>query len=504
MNGKAQDPLIRVPWICMKEWYHVHDLLFTNSMSKMSKGLNFLRSWISRGNCPIPIQSTYDILSIRYQRKKFIKNLESLKDQKLSVSSPSPSDSISPNDPPSFLLDRHIDDHYYKMSLGMAIIRMVNMVCDSGQQGATAISITKIAEQFGLDRILVDLRHDATHGQMPSIEYLEIGARLALKYWRKVYWKPTLRTEELLQETIQGKLKEILESRNKFLSDNGKKIDTFPWLRTIDSILADLDHLAVSPEMQRKLVEILFEKKDIYSKIIPDIATCFLNSSVSKKMFSLVFSRKLFQIDRVRDYLDLFILCIKNFENTLYIKRILNYLSEDYTKTFDKTLSCLLLDNVSFKITGRTRNILQIYADRKINEMGKGKGENFESDPEPISCQSYILDPDPFEGDNFKHYIQLYIPDEKCQLGNSSKRKNRNGNETSINSDSGFSTETSFREGESIENSKKKRAKRMSKYVEYENEKVLVFDSDIEVDDPNRLDTIQTIFCTSSSEEFEE
>ena len=63
------------------------------------------------------------------------------------------------------------------MSYASAIIRLVNGLVDPLQLGAYARSIHSIAQQLGLPPWLVELRHAATHEDLPSLEVLRDAAR---------------------------------------------------------------------------------------------------------------------------------------------------------------------------------------------------------------------------------------------------------------------------------------------------------------------------------------
>lgn len=64
-----------------------------------------------------------------------------------------------------------------RQSYSIAIIRLVNGLVDPLQLGAYARSIASIAHQLNLPLWLVELRHAATHEDLPSIELLREAAR---------------------------------------------------------------------------------------------------------------------------------------------------------------------------------------------------------------------------------------------------------------------------------------------------------------------------------------
>lgn len=64
-----------------------------------------------------------------------------------------------------------------RQSYATALIRLVNGLVDSLQVGAYARSIASIAAQLGLPPWFVELRHSATHEDLPSLEVLRTAAR---------------------------------------------------------------------------------------------------------------------------------------------------------------------------------------------------------------------------------------------------------------------------------------------------------------------------------------
>ncbi|KAI0358997.1 Las1-domain-containing protein [Trametes cingulata] len=79
-----------------------------------------------------------------------------------------------------------------RMSYASAIIRLVNGLVDPLQLGAYARSINSIALQLGLPAWFVELRHAATHEDLPSLEVLRDAAREAMTWLLHNYFLPTL------------------------------------------------------------------------------------------------------------------------------------------------------------------------------------------------------------------------------------------------------------------------------------------------------------------------
>lgn len=64
-----------------------------------------------------------------------------------------------------------------RQSYATAILRLVNGLVDPLQVSTYARSITSIAQQLGIPSWLVELRHAATHEDLPSLDLLREAAR---------------------------------------------------------------------------------------------------------------------------------------------------------------------------------------------------------------------------------------------------------------------------------------------------------------------------------------
>ena len=111
--------------------------------------------WRARGRVPLAVDATADLIRIRSQGS------------------------------PSCYMQR--------LTLSMALVRLVNGVSGALQKGVYAQSVASLAESVGLPRILVDLRHEATHNALPSVNTLSIAADQALGWLSDNYWSLQLR-----------------------------------------------------------------------------------------------------------------------------------------------------------------------------------------------------------------------------------------------------------------------------------------------------------------------
>lgn len=82
----------------------------------------------------------------------------------------------------------------------MAICRFVNGFVDTAQKGQFAAPIHRLAEQLSIPLYLVEIRHDVTHGRLPTLAYLRMAAKDALKWLGVHYWA----SQALLLESLTG------------------------------------------------------------------------------------------------------------------------------------------------------------------------------------------------------------------------------------------------------------------------------------------------------------
>ncbi len=82
-------------------------------------------------------------------------------------------------------------------------ISFVTGLLDSQQESKYKVSMYAKAQQIGLPALFVDLRHESTHGDMPSLTNLRSAAQRALQwlwddYWSKLGGETIVRAKESL------------------------------------------------------------------------------------------------------------------------------------------------------------------------------------------------------------------------------------------------------------------------------------------------------------------
>jgi len=127
-----------VPWTGIEEWRWVAEAIFrADNLERVDKAIKIMEVWCIRGNHPPAVESTLNLLKIRREYDAGF-----------------------------------VDERGARLALSSALVRLVNEAVDSGQKGTYALPITHLAEKINLPRFLVDIRHNATHDELPSLSVL--------------------------------------------------------------------------------------------------------------------------------------------------------------------------------------------------------------------------------------------------------------------------------------------------------------------------------------------
>lgn len=84
--------------------------------------------------------------------------------------------------------DAHGDLYLVRTAYAMALVRFVNGVLDPLQQGRYAKALTQLAKTVALPASLVEIRHAATHEELPSLGALRLQAQKACEWLLANFW----------------------------------------------------------------------------------------------------------------------------------------------------------------------------------------------------------------------------------------------------------------------------------------------------------------------------
>lgn len=163
-----------LPFADWDEWITVKNGLFSTEPRQISLALEMVSLWRVRGRLPLSIDSTAQLVELRLR------------------------DSPSEN-------KAHVyhSENELKLLYSAVVVRSVNGLVDPSQQGVYATSVLTLAERMGLPGWIVELRHDATHNQMPSLSVLRTAASTLINWYFDFYWQPQI---TLLQSLTSSSL----------------------------------------------------------------------------------------------------------------------------------------------------------------------------------------------------------------------------------------------------------------------------------------------------------
>jgi hypothetical protein len=128
----------------------------------------------------------------------------------------------------------------------------VNGIVDVGQKGIVAQSIQSIAENIGLPAWFVELRHQATHDNLPSLVLLLSALRQALDWLEINYWQ--------VQETCEVDLSNlVLNCVNSYKQVKASSQNNNELLKNLD----ELKSLLSANELPDFLVPVLLAKNNL-------------------------------------------------------------------------------------------------------------------------------------------------------------------------------------------------------------------------------------------------
>lgn len=141
-----------------EELQYVHALLYgdANDVAALQSALKIARLWMARAACPQAVEATSLLVQAR-------------------------------------LLDGLAgESEGTRAAYAMGLVRFVNSIVDTFQTGMFAQSIGAIADRIGLPQWLVQVRHFATHEELPSMAVCREACTMALAWLDQHYWQPTL------------------------------------------------------------------------------------------------------------------------------------------------------------------------------------------------------------------------------------------------------------------------------------------------------------------------
>jgi hypothetical protein len=178
-------------WRGWREWQDVHEGLFSGDIDAQQRAVSRVSAWRSRGDVPVSVNATAQLVEIAIHE-----HMADHQHHAIAVSARS-----------------HME---LSLVYASAIVRCVNGLVDGSQKGAYAMAVSTLAQRIGIPLWIVDLRHESTHNQLPSLPVLRFAATHLLAWLRSNYW---YKQEGVIRGHVRHTA-EVLVSRLPLLNKN--------------------------------------------------------------------------------------------------------------------------------------------------------------------------------------------------------------------------------------------------------------------------------------------
>lgn len=192
-----------VPWKSNEELSTLMNLFFSPSDDDKAKAVRKVKAYLTRGKLLHSIESTCVLTSIQL------------------------------NDKPG------ADALFLRASYSMALIRFVNGLLDPYQKAVHAIPLHGLARKLNLPSSFVEIRHIATHENLPNLSVLRSLAQSALKWLKENFWS---------ENNLENRRKEFK------IKSNAVKISAEDYTKYMDKIK---DHLRVYRRFHRNGIRVV-------------------------------------------------------------------------------------------------------------------------------------------------------------------------------------------------------------------------------------------------------
>ncbi|KAI7982363.1 Ribosomal biogenesis protein LAS1L [Camellia lanceoleosa] len=170
-----------VPWLTWDEWDFVRGSLLSSSPHSIASALQRITVWRSRGCLPVVIEVTASIVEIQQKDPFFRVDLGD---------------------------DALDSEELLTMLYCMAIVRLVNGVVEKTRK-KIEVSIAEAADAINIPRMLIDIRHEGSHRDLPSLRLVRLASIKALDWLKSYYWEPQKKAIPFQSDGIGSLRKEI-------------------------------------------------------------------------------------------------------------------------------------------------------------------------------------------------------------------------------------------------------------------------------------------------------
>lgn len=334
-----------VPWTGMEEWRYVAKAVYVHDTCahSLEEAVKYLQVWCIRGNVPPAVETTYSLLSIKKALRDYIDGEKSRMDE---------NGFLSPKEDADIYGGNAYTHRSIRLALAMAIVRFVNEVVDPEQQGQYAKPVSYLAERMSIPRILVDIRHAATHDELPELEYLLMGLEMTLNWLKEHYWQVQMDYELGVREATLKMLDRFME--------NAKQCDSL--VRPVETLamkcITDVTNVEVSPDVQRPFLLSLIESSFPVEKLLPIVgAVTIKDESFASLILDTVLNFNFINRDRIQTIL---VHAIRLVASEAAVAKCVKLLLLSHDQKTSKFLLQLVAANLQIQISDELTSIIDL------------------------------------------------------------------------------------------------------------------------------------------------
>ena len=231
-----------VPWHSWEEWSFVADAFSgrrrrrrkeeeeeeeeeEERRSVTTRAIEIVQMWRVRGRVPLAIDAHAQIAELRVMDEEAVKAREKRQNQRRRVDGGGEETTAAETaaGTGAGAAGTYQSESTLRLSYAMTLTRLVNGICDPSQKGKFAVSVQTLASQLNVPRTLVDIRHDSTHNQLPSIQRLRKASEDAIGWLNVHYWERQKRKLEHVQEEMRLAIRAMAECEKERALKKSKK-----------------------------------------------------------------------------------------------------------------------------------------------------------------------------------------------------------------------------------------------------------------------------------------
>ena len=174
----------------------------SSQKKKKRRAIELVQMWRTRGRVPVAVDAHAQIVELQLMDEEMMKKKN-------------PHDDDDGEDKKETTTSSQQSESTLRLSYAMTLTRLVNGICDQSQKGKFAISVQTLATQLDVPRTLVDIRHDSTHNQLPSIQRLRKASEDAIEWLEVKYWERQKQKLERVVEEMRLAIRAMVECEKR-------------------------------------------------------------------------------------------------------------------------------------------------------------------------------------------------------------------------------------------------------------------------------------------------